>query len=78
MCLAVPMKIVKMEGSTAHAEIDGVSREVSLQLIDDPQIGDYIVVHAGFAIEKVDPQEARETLSLMRELAQHNEDNEVR
>jgi len=78
MCLAVPMIIVNLEGSTAHAEIDGVSREVSLQLIDDPQVGDYILVHAGFAIEKVDPQEAKETLALMREFAQSIEDNEVR
>ena len=78
MCLAVPMKILQLEGTTAHAEIDGVSREVSVQLIDNPQVGDYIIVHAGFAIEKVDPHEARETLVLMRELAESNEDNEVR
>jgi hydrogenase expression/formation protein HypC len=71
------MKIIKIEGFCASAEVDGVCREVNLRLLEDAMVGDYILVHAGFAIEKVDQHEAEETLKLMKEIARWNEDNEV-
>lgn len=69
MCLGVPMQILAIEDDTAIAEIDGVRREASLMMLGDPvEPGDYIIVHAGFAISRIDPEEALETLSLMREI----------
>ena len=55
MCLAVPMKVVKREGDKGVAELEGVTREVALHFVD-AQVGDYILVHAGFAIQKVDEE----------------------
>lgn len=68
MCVGVPMQVVRIDGDNAVAEIDGVKREASLMLLDEEvKIGDFVIVHAGFAISKLDPEEARETLDLMRE-----------
>ncbi|GAM08725.1 hydrogenase expression/formation protein HypC [Geobacter sp. OR-1] len=69
MCLGVPMQVVSIEGTDAVAEIDGVRREASLMLLDEEVvIGDYVIVHAGFAISKLDEAEALETLAMMREM----------
>ena len=68
MCLAVPMRVVTIEGDVAICEIDGVRREANLMMIDDVAIDDYVLIHAGFAIEKLDENEAEETLRLMREV----------
>jgi hydrogenase expression/formation protein HypC len=63
------MKIMTLDGDTAMAEIDGVQREASLMMLDEPAaVGDYVIVHAGFAISKLDPEEAEETLRMMREV----------
>ncbi len=70
MCLAVPMKIIEIRGDRGVAETGGVRREVGLQLLDGIRIGDYVLVHAGFAIQIVDPSEAEKTLELFRELGQ--------
>lgn len=68
MCLAVPMKVINIEGEMAVAEIDGVKREASLMMLsEDVKIGDYVLIHAGFAISRLDEEEALETLALMRE-----------
>jgi hydrogenase expression/formation protein HypC len=68
MCLGVPMQVITIDGSDIVAEIDGVRREASLMILDDPvAVGDFVIVHAGFAISKLDEEEARETLALMRE-----------
>ncbi|MRR54587.1 MAG: HypC/HybG/HupF family hydrogenase formation chaperone [Deltaproteobacteria bacterium] len=68
MCLAVPMQITSRDGDQIVAEIDGVSREASLMMLgEDVQVGDYVLIHAGFAISRLDEAEALETLSLMRE-----------
>jgi len=68
MCLAVPMKVINIEGEMAVAEIDGVKREASLMMLsEDIKIGDYVLIHAGFAISRLDEEEALETLALMRE-----------
>ncbi len=67
MCLGVPMKLIEIEGTDAIAEISGVKRKVSLQLVENAKIDDYVIVHAGFAIQLLDEEEAMETLSLLRE-----------
>jgi len=67
MCLGIPMQIKKIDGFRAVAEVNGVQREIGLELIESPKIGDYVIVHAGFAIEKVNEAEAKETISLLEE-----------
>ena len=69
MCLAVPMKLVEIRGDTAVAEMGGVRREVNVQLLEGAGVGDYVIVHAGFAIQKLDREDAEETLRLFREMA---------
>lgn len=66
MCLAIPMKVVEIEGDTAVVEQEGVSRKARIDFLDGVQIGDYVLVHAGIAIERVRPDEAEETLRLIR------------
>ena len=69
MCVAVPMRVISIEGEHAMTEIDGVKREANLILLDeDVNVGDFVIVHGGFAISKLDEEEAKETLALMREL----------
>ena len=69
MCLGVPMQVVSIDGSNAVAEIDGVKREASLMLMaEDVRVGDFVIVHAGFAISRLDEEDARQTLALMREV----------
>jgi hydrogenase expression/formation protein HypC len=69
MCLAIPAKVMRIEGDMATIEVGGVRRFASLMLVTDVVVGDYVIVHAGFAIHKVDPEEAKESLRLLRELA---------
>ncbi len=69
MCLAIPSKVTIIDGDMATIEVGGVTRAVSLMLLsDDVVLGDYVIVHAGFAIHKVDPEEAEESLKLFRQL----------
>lgn len=69
MCLGVPMQIVSIDDTDIVAEIDGVRREASLMILDDKvDVGDFVIIHAGFAISKLDEVEARETLEMMREM----------
>lgn len=68
MCLAVPMKLIEIRGDRGVADVGGMRREVGLQLLDGSVPGDYVLVHAGFAIQKVDEAEAQKTLALFREL----------
>lgn len=70
MCLGIPGKIIKIAGQTAIVDIQGVTREVSLQLLDNVAIGDWVLLHSGFAIQKMDEQEAKETLTLLRQVAE--------
>jgi hydrogenase expression/formation protein HypC len=67
MCLAIPSKITKIEDNMATIDVEGVQRKASLLLLEDAQVGDYVIVHAGFAIHKLDEAAARETLDLLRE-----------
>jgi len=69
MCLAVPMKVVEVDGSFGKVDAEGVKRKVSFQLMPDVKVGDYVLVHAGFAIEKINEKEAKRTLQLLSELA---------
>lgn len=68
MCLAVPSKIIDIRGSLARVEVDGVVREASLLVLDDVKIGDYVIVHAGFAISRLDEEAALQTLADMRSM----------
>jgi len=69
MCLAIPSKIVKIENDMGTIDVDGVRRRVSLLLLEDPKVGDYVIVHAGFALQKIDEKAAMESLEILREAA---------
>ncbi|MFH1791164.1 MAG: HypC/HybG/HupF family hydrogenase formation chaperone [Candidatus Omnitrophota bacterium] len=69
MCLAVPARIKGIEGDIALVDFGGVTRKISLGIIGDARLGDYVLVHAGFAIGKVGREEAEDTLKLLRELS---------
>jgi hydrogenase expression/formation protein HypC len=68
MCLAIPAKIIKIDDAMGTIDMEGTQREVSLLLLEDAKIGDYVIVHAGFAIHKIDEAEAKESLKVLREL----------
>lgn len=69
MCLAVPMKITETDGSVATLEVDGISTTANVSLIENATPGDYVIIHAGFAIERLDEKEANARLELFSELA---------
>lgn len=66
MCLALPAKILSIEGSVATVDVDGAQMPVSLDVLDGVEAGDYVVVHVGYALSKIDPEEAEAQLELMR------------
>lgn len=69
MCLAVPGAITRMiDETTAEVDMLGARREISLRLVPGAQVGDYVLVHAGFGIQIIGPEEARETIELIREM----------
>ncbi len=70
MCLAIPALVKSIDGYQAEVDIDGVTRQVSLQLTPDAKGGDYVLLHTGYAINVIDPAEAEETLKLLRELSE--------
>lgn len=65
MCLALPMRIKKIEGEFAIVETERLLRTVNIQMLSNAKIGDFVIVHAGFAIQKIDPERAKETLRLI-------------
>lgn len=69
MCLGVPARVTDVRGTAATVEVGGARREISTMLVDDVNAGDWVIVHAGFAIEKLSPEEAEKTLELFREIA---------
>ena len=69
MCLGVPAKILETGDGAAVVELGGVRREISVMLVDDVSVGEWVIVHAGFAIEKLSEEAAEQTLSLFREIA---------
>ncbi|MDD5772020.1 MAG: HypC/HybG/HupF family hydrogenase formation chaperone [bacterium] len=68
MCLAIPGKIIKIDKNTAVVDFGGIKKESALDLLSDAKIGDYVLVHAGFAISKIDKDDALETLKLLNEI----------
>jgi hydrogenase expression/formation protein HypC len=70
MCLAIPALIKSINGRQAEVDIDGVRREVSLQLTPEAKVGDYVLLHTGYAIGFIDPAEAEETLKLLKQMAE--------
>jgi hydrogenase expression/formation protein HypC len=68
MCLAVPVRITRIEGDQADVDIGGVSRKVSIALTPEARIGDYVLLHTGYAINVLDEDEARETLDILERL----------
>lgn len=69
MCLAIPSKITRIDNEMATIDVDGVKRSASLLLLEDAAVGDYVIVHAGFAIKKLEEASALETLRLLKEAA---------
>ena len=70
MCLAIPLKLVSVNGTDAVGEVGGIQREVSIMMTPEVKVGDYVVVHAGFAIQVLDQKEAEENLELLRQIGE--------
>ena len=68
MCLAIPLKIVSITDDNAIAELGDIRREISLSLLSDVNVNDYVLVHVGYAIQKIDTEEAQRTLELLKEI----------
>lgn len=76
MCLAIPALIKSIDGSEAEVEIGGISRKASLTLTPEARVGDYVLLHTGYAINIIDQAEAEETLSLLEQIAEAGEDED--
>ncbi|WP_153130088.1 HypC/HybG/HupF family hydrogenase formation chaperone [Dechloromonas hortensis] len=75
MCLAIPAQVVELrEGDNAVVDLAGVRKEISLALVDNVAVGDYVIVHVGYALNKLDPEEAAKTLALFGEISQLGDD----
>ncbi|NEW89785.1 HypC/HybG/HupF family hydrogenase formation chaperone [Rhodopseudomonas sp. WA056] len=71
MCLAIPAEVVELlPDQMARVSLDGVSKVVSVALVEGVAVGDYVVVHVGFALTRIDPEEAKQTLALLAEMGQ--------
>ena len=72
MCLAIPVRVVELrEGDQAMVDVGGVRKEISLALVDGIAVGDYVILHVGYAIQKLDAAEAENTLALFAELGEN-------
>ena len=70
MCLAIPGKILEINGNSALVDFDGVKQNVVIALIQNPVIGKYVIVHAGYAIEQINEEEARDAINQWKEIAE--------
>ncbi len=70
MCLALPCRIVAIDGDTATIDVSGMKKDISLALMDYAAVGDYVIVHVGYALTKLDPEEAEKTLALFAEMGE--------
>jgi hydrogenase expression/formation protein HypC len=70
MCLGIPAKVVKVDKNIAEADVGGALRKISIELCLEVSVGDYVLIHTGFAIQRMDEKEAEETLELLRQLAE--------
>ena len=77
MCLGIPMKVVEIEGNEALAESGGIRKNIRLDLLEDVCEGDFVLIHTGYAIEKLDPEEAQVTLDLLKQVYRAGMTNEV-
>ncbi|HEX5802210.1 MAG TPA: HypC/HybG/HupF family hydrogenase formation chaperone [Azospira sp.] len=68
MCLALPCKVVAIDGDNATIDVSGMKKDISLALLDDVVVGDYVIVHVGYALTRLDPEEAEKTLALFAEM----------
>lgn len=69
MCYAIPAKILEMNGDMAKVDYGGILKEVNISLVDDLEVGDYILIHAGFGMEKLDKEAAKDSLEIIRNYA---------
>jgi hydrogenase expression/formation protein HypC len=76
MCLSVPAKVVSVEGVSAKVSVGGTLVDIALHLVDDVKPGDYVLVHTGFALQKVSEEEALETIELIRQLDMSGEEGD--
>jgi hydrogenase expression/formation protein HypC len=68
MCLAIPVQVTELlDGDMARVSLDGVGKEISLALVEDVGVGDYVILHVGYALQKIDAEEAAKTLALLAE-----------
>lgn len=74
MCLSIPAKVVSVNGDMAMVSVGGTEYEASLQLLDDVKVGEYILLHTGFAIQRISEEEAIETLKVFDEFDDLNEE----
>ena len=70
MCLAIPGKIVRIDGNTAVVDFDGIKQEVIIALVLNPEVGKYVIIHAGYAIEQMDEKDAMEAIEQWKEIAE--------
>lgn len=78
MCLAVPAKVIEKKDMVATVEVEGIRRDISLMLLPEANEGDYILMHAGFAIQVIDEEEAKITTELLKEVLGTNEPSSER
>ena len=76
MCLAVPVKIISIDGDQAEVDIGGVGRKVSIALTPEARVGDYVLLHTGYALNVLNEEEAQETLSLLERMVEAGEGRE--
>jgi hydrogenase expression/formation protein HypC len=76
VCLAIPALIKSIDGSEAEVEIGGISRKASLMLTPEARVGEYVLLHTGYAINVIDQEEAEETLSLLEQIAEAGADQD--
>jgi hydrogenase expression/formation protein HypC len=70
MCLGIPGRVIEIEKNVAKVDVGGLVRDISIELCPEVSVGEYVLIHTGFAIQKVDEKEAEETLELLRKMAE--------
>lgn len=75
MCLGIPVPLISIDGQTAVADIGGTRKTIDLRLLPEAQVGDYVILHAGFAMQRIDPEEARTTFEMIQRWDEAQRDN---
>ena len=70
MCLAIPGKIISIDGNTAIVDFDGIKQEIIIALVLNPEVGKYVIIHAGYAIEQMDEKDAMEAIEMWKEISE--------